>query len=56
MFKTVESKHFSAEPCYFKDKLHLSRINESIYSLIYIEKTEIDELIKLLQDAKMEFR
>ena len=56
MFKTVESQNFSAETCYFKDKLHLSRTKDRNYSLIYVSEWEIDELIQLLQDAKKQFK
>jgi len=56
MLKAIISKNFDAEPCYFKNELHLSRTNDKIYSLIFIKSNEIDELIKLLQDSKKQFR
>ena len=55
MLKQVISKNFDAEPCYFKNELHLSRNNDKIYSLLFIKNEEIDELIKLLQDSKKQF-
>ena len=56
MLKQVISKNFNAEPCYYKNMLHLNRNYEKAFSLIYVKSEEIDELIKLLQNAKNEFK
>ena len=52
----MKTTNFVAEPCYYKDTLHLSRNYEKAYSLIYVKDFEIDELIELLQNAKKEFK
>ena len=56
MLKAITTTNFSAEPCYFKNKLHLSRKNEACLSLIFIKSEEINELIQLLQNAKEQFK
>ena len=56
MLKAIYSENFNAEPCYYKEKLHLSRTKDRNYSLIFINEWEIDELIELLENAKKEFK
>lgn len=55
MLKEVNSKHFTAEPTFYKGSTIL-RVKDNPDQMIYIENQQIDELIKLLEEAKGQFR